>query len=592
MRWLVLTVALVLVTAGSAQALDTATQPVYDGRGRIIETPLAPPEQPEVLTKKRAIAIFAAYPKVSDWLKRYPALGRETTATADFSEQYRYWTVIVSSGKAGWIAKGKVDDGTAHVTEALTGPQVAWGMARGAPGAFGGKKINSYPVWLGFCAIFLLGLLDWRRPLSLRNLDLIVLLSFSVSLWFFNRGHVFASASLAYPPFLYLIGRCLWIGITGRASRGATRWPVWLLLAATAFGTGFRLMEYNVRNSNVIDVGYSGVIGAERIVHGEWPYGHMPDEGDLKACGPANDEGEIRERVQTNGRCESANPRGDTYGPVAYESYIPGYLALGWSGKWDDLPAAHATVIAFDLLCLLGLGLVGLRFGGPALGATLAFAWSVYPFTQYASSSNTNDMLLPAFLIWGFLLVTSPWARGASVALAGWTKFAALIVAPLWMTYRRTRREIARAAGGFAVATLAAFSIVLLEPDVAHALRVFWDRTVSWQVTRESPFSIWDWRQYHAKGLPNLEIPQRFLEALLVAGALALAVVPRRKTPLQLASLTGVLLLGFELVLTHWSYLYIPWFFPFVAYAVLASREPAPQPHPDEQPVPELVAAG
>ncbi len=83
--------------------------------------------------------------------------------------------------------------------EAWTGPQVAWTMARGLPGAFGGKKINSYPVWLGFCAAFLLGLVDWRRLLSLRNLDLLMLLSFSVSLWFFNRGHVFAAMSLAYP---------------------------------------------------------------------------------------------------------------------------------------------------------------------------------------------------------------------------------------------------------------------------------------------------------------------------------------------------------------------------------------------------------
>ena len=39
--------------------------------------------------------------------------------------------------------------------------------------------------------------------------------------------------------------------------------------------------------------------------------------------------------------------------------------------------------------------------------------------------------------------------------------------------------------------------------------------------------------------------------------------------PLQLAALTGALLLGFELVLTHWFYLYIPWFFPFAAIAIL-----------------------
>src|SRR5207244_7752502 len=106
---------------------------------------------------------------------------------------------------------------------------------------------------------------------------------------------------------------------------------------------------------------------------------------------------------------------------------------LGWSGKCDRLPAAHFTSIAFDLLCVLGLILVGLRLGGSRLAATLAFAWSAYPFTLYALSSNTNDAIMPAFLIWGFWFVTSAFARGAFVALAGWTKFGALVLAPLWV---------------------------------------------------------------------------------------------------------------------------------------------------------------
>jgi hypothetical protein len=191
-------------------------------------------------------------------------------------------------------------------------------------------------------------------------------------------------------------------------------------------------------------------------------------------------------------------------------------------------------------------------------------------------------------------LLTSSWARGGFAALAGWTKFAALIVAPMWVTYRLTREQVLRAIAGFAVATLAAFSVLLLEPNLGHALRMFWDRTISWQLSRESPFSIWDWRQYHARGIPDLHVVQRFLQALLVAGALVFAVFPVRKTPLQLAALTGVLLLGFELVLTHWSYLYIPWFFPFVAYATLAPRtmpEPVPEPAVDE-PLPEAVPVG
>jgi hypothetical protein len=587
-------VAAFLFAASAAPAASPPTRPVYDAKGHVIEAPLAPADEPVQLTQKRATAIFLATPKVRDWLKRYPTTHRITETT--FSKKYRNWTVKVWWGKAGEIATGRVDDATGLVTEAWTGPAVAWKMARGGAGAFGGKQINSYPVWLGFCALFLLALADWRRPLSLRNLDLLALLSFSVSLWYFNRGNIFMSAPLVYPPFLYLIARGLYIGLTGRATRGTTRWPVWVLLALTMFAAGFRV-GLNVRSSNVIDVGYSGVIGAERIVNGQVPYGHMPIEGTLKPCGPKDQDGEIRDRIQTNGRCESANDRGDTYGPVAYEVYIPGYLAFGWTGKWDDLPAAHATSIAFDLLCMLGLGLVGLRFGGPLLGAALALSWTAYPFTQYASSSNTNDAIMPAFLIWGFWLVTMPFLRGFFLALAGWTKFASLIVAPMWATYPdglRAPRRMLRVLFGFTAATALAFSIFLMEPNIGHALHEFWKWTVSWQFGRDSPFSIWDWGQYHAKGIPDLHLVQRVLEVLVVGAALVFAIFPRFKSPLQLAALTGVLLLGFQLVLTHWFYLYIPWFFPFVIYATLAPApavEPVVETAADEHPV-ALVPAG
>jgi hypothetical protein len=60
------------------------------------------------------------------------------------------------------------------------------------------------------------------------------------------------------------------------------------------------------------------------------------------------------------------------------------------------------------------------------------------------------------------------------------------------------------------------------------------------------------------------------VKALVLAGALAAAFVPRRKSPLQLAALTAALIAAFELVLTHWFYLYIPWFLPFAAFALLA----------------------
>jgi hypothetical protein len=529
------------------------------------------------LTKERATAILIANPKVADWLRHFPPKTRTTEAT--YSAQFGNWTIKIwtSIDKVGEVATGRVQDATGVVTEAWTGPQVAWKMARGYPGAFGGREFNSLGVWLAFCAAFLIGLADFRRPLSVRNLDLLALVSFSVALWYFNKGHVFTSMSLVYPPLLYLLGRMAWSGWRGRGvAESRPVWPVWVLAAATVFLAGFRI-GLNVENSNVIDVGYSGVIGAERISHGQSPYGHFPVEDKLKACGPADADGEIRDRIQTNGRCESANPQGDTYGPVAYESYLPAYWFFGWSGKWDDLPAAHFASVVFDVLCMLGLALVGQRFGGTRLAVTLAFAWVAWPFTQYVSSSNTNDALPPLFLIWGFWLSSSAFARGAFSALAGWTKFAHLLVAPLWASYPewrgRARGQLVFL-GGFLLATAAAFSILLLDPNPIHAAHVFYDRTIKFQVGRDSPFSIWDWKQYGA-GYPDLHLVQRALQVLLVIAAIAVYFVPRRKTLRQLAALTAVLLIGFELVLTHWFFLYLPWFFPFVALVVLTvEREP------------------
>ena len=581
------------VLAPAAQAATTPTRPVYDSQGRLVQTPFAPVAERPHLTKKRATAILLRDEKVAGWLKRYPRQGRVTDAT--FDKNRRDWKVGVWWGKAGEIAVGRVDDGTGVVTEAWTGPQVAWKMARGYRGAFGGKEINSPVIWLGLCAIFLLGLGDLRRPLSMRNVDLVVLLSFSISLWFFNRGDIFWSVPLAYPPLVYLLGRMVWSVWRGGPGGSRLVWPVWLLAAATVFLVGFRV-GMNIRDSNVIDVGYAGVIGAHRIAHGESPYGHMPVERSLKPCGPKDLEGEIRERIQTNGRCESANERGDTYGPVAYEAYLPGYAALGWSGHWDKLRASHATAILFDLLAIAGLLLLGRRFGGARLAVTLAFAWAAYPFTQYVSSSNTNDAIMPALLIFGLWLVTSPVLRGLFLALAGWAKFAALLLAPLWASYpeRRPLSRQALFAAGFAVATLAAFSILLLEPSPAHAARVFWDRTFGWQVSRDSPFSIWGWGQYRARGIPDLGVVQQVVIGMLAVGSLACYFVPRRKTPLQLAALSAALLIGFELSLTHWFYLYIPWFFPFVAFVVLAPRirRETQAPPPSDSAPRELLAAG
>ncbi len=510
-------------------------------------------------------------PKVAGWLERYPP---RPTTDASFDRATRVWTVRVWSGKAGEIALGKVDDADGEVSEAWTGPQVAWKMARGRVGSFGGKVLNAWWTWIPLSLLFLVGLIDRRHVRSWHTLDLLALLSFGLSLWFFNRGEVFRSAGLAAPPLVYLLVRTAWIGFRGRAFTPALSWPVWVLAGAAVFLGGFRVGLNLESPRGVIDVGYAGVIGADRIVNGRAPYGNMPVEGLRRACGKADSEGEIRDRIQQNGRCESANPRGDTYGPVAYLAYVPALLIFGWSGKWDSLPAAHATAIAFDLLVVLGLLLIGRRFGGTELGVALAFGWLAFPFTAYTLNTNTNDAIMPAILVWGFWASTSAGARGAAIALAGWTKFAAFLLAPLWLAYPNgvRRRSALTFGAAFLVASVAVLAVLLLEPAPVDAARTFIDRTLGYQLGRDSPFSPWGWGQYRARGIPDLSSVQLIVQIAVLALAGVAAAIPRCKGPLQLAALSAAVLLGFELGLTHWSYLYIPWFLPFVLLALLLPR--------------------
>jgi hypothetical protein len=528
---------------------------------------------PTRLSDREATRIFLADPKVESWLGHYPR--KNWVTTAELREADRRWRVNVFSGAAGEVATGLVDDPTGVIVEAWVGPQVAWPLARDLTL---GRSINHLDIWLPFCAVFLLGLANLRSPLSMRNLDLLALISFSVPLFTWNHGHVFAGAVLAAIPLAYLVARCTFVGVRDRSAPASSGLSPWILVAVTLVLVGFRI-DLNLHHSGTLDVGYAGVIGADRIDRLQDPYGHFPLRNTGKPCGPANIDGGISDWIQADGRCETANPLGDTYGPVNYMSYLPGLWIFGWTGKWDRLPAVHFTTIAFDLLALLGMAAVGYRFGGVRLAAALGFAWAAYPFTQYVSSSNTNDAIMPALLVWGFWAASADAARGAFAALASWTKLAALIVVPLWLTYPTPGSRRRRAVIAFALTTALAFWVLFLGNPL-HEARVFYLRTFDIQFDRTSPFSLWDWGQYHIRGLPDLRWLQHVLQVVLALAALAVAFVPRRKSPLQLAALTAALLVAFELLLTHWSALYVAWFFPFVAFALVGGMALSSQTDP------------
>ena len=459
-----------------------------------------------------------------------------------------------------------VDDDTGTVTQVWTGFQVPWSMARGYPGAFG-RQVNAWYLWLPLCLVFVAPFIPWRRRPQLLLLDLLMLLGFSISLAFFNHAKIGLSVPLVYPFLIYLLARMLLLAFGKGVPREPLRInlsPSWLGIAIV-FLMAFRI-GLNVLNSNVIDVGYAGVIGADKLIHGVALYGHWPKD----------------------------NMYGDTYGPVSYFLYVPFRLIFGWSGTWDSLPAAHAASIFFDLATLGGLFALGRRLKGNALGIQLAFLWAAYPFTLYALNSNTNDSLVAALLVAALLVITSAPARGAMAALAGLTKFAPFALAPLFargIGDPPRKRSLAAYAVSFAVTV----AVCMLPVVVGGDFHYFWHDSISYQSSRITPFSVWGlWG-----GLGWL---QHILQGAAVWLAVMVAFVPARRGIVEVSALAAAVLIALQLTVNYWLYPYIVWFFPLVIVALLAAfpdgRErfertwTRVQAAREDQPIPIHIATG
>ncbi len=444
-----------------------------------------------------------------------------------------------------------IDDRTGDVVDVFTDEQIDTKLARGYEDAVAGD-VNEWWLWLPLCVLFVAPFVDPRRPLRLVHLDLVALLGFSASLFYFNKAEITASVVLVYPVLAYVFVRMLVAGFRPSESRDrllpliSPRWLVAGIVALAALHTTF-----TVTGAKVIDVGLAGVIGADRLVDGEDVYSEEFAEG-LPSSGDV---------------------RGDVYGPVNYLAYVPFEQAFPYDQEWDDLPAAKAAALAFDLLTALALFALGRglrrdRDGtstaeGRTLGIALAYAWLAYPFTLYTLGSSFNDALVALLVVCCLLALASPPARGAMAALAGLTKFGPLGLAPLFAagTGERRPRQLLLFAAAF-VATAAVVTIPLL-PDGGFG--ELYDRSLGYQASRGSPFSLWG-------QAPSLDALQTIAKVLAVALASAVFFVPRRRTVIQVAALAAAVMIAIQFTANHWFYPYAVWFAPLMLAAVFAAQ--------------------
>ncbi len=180
-----------------------------------------------------------------------------------------------------------------------------------------------------------------------------------------------------------------------------------------------------------------------------------------------------------------------------------------------------------------------------------------------------------AALIFALLAIRTAPGRGLMAGLAGMTKFAPFALAPLLLrgTEERLRK---RHVVGFGIAFAVACVLTMLPVLLKHDLSAFWHDSILYQSDRTTPFSIWGlWG-----GLGWL---QSLLQGAVIALALAVAVVPSRRTLVDVAALGAGVLIALQVTLNYWLYPYIVWFFPLALVALVAS-------HPEhDSPVAEPV---
>ena len=288
----------------------------------------------------------------------------------------------------------------------------------------------------------------------------------------------------------------------------------------------------NVVDSNVIDVGYAGVIGADRIVDGDQLYGDGFSEdvregrhlraGQLPALRAVR-AGDALERAL--GRPARRPRGGDRVRPAHHRRPAaarprPARRAArgrrwGWRSRTrgPPIPTRRSSLEtnANDTLVALACAL-----------ALLAFARRSAAATRDRGRPRGGRQVRPA----GAGAAVRP-APAAACSRWRWRSTLAVTVLPV-----RPRRRPARA--------LRPHGRLPGRPRVA--------------VQRLGPEPTLDWLQTVVK-------------VAAVGLALLVAFVPRRAGERQVAALGAAVLIALQLPVTHWFYLYVVWFVPFVLVA-------------------------
>lgn len=425
-----------------------------------------------------------------------------------------------------------------------------------------GYSVNE-PTWFYLSLLLILAVFfRFNRVLSLRNLDLVLLLSIAPGLLLVQRSYDFGYV------WLFVVTGCLLVR-----------------LFSDSFWKRRPLLEQNL---NAAGMAFLAVSTFVFLVSNA-----------LTAPPP-------RETVETVRRADEMLKRQDTSqeqpatedpqaGPAARLVAAPfvqasGLVVSGGSpepkDRWAiEQIAARATAVLAHLAVVLGLWMLGKRlFGDANSGLAMATLYLLLPCTSIDVGKATH-VLPAALIVWALVSYRNPLVSGGLLGLACGTLLFPLFLLPLWVVFygKQGAGRFAIALG--AVAAVLVASLLLTSAD-SHSFTTQIRGSIDWSSLRLKSDAVGFWST-HDGAYEAYRIPVIVTFFVML---LTLTFLPREKNLEHLLGHSTAIIVATQLWYPQQGGAYVLWYLPLLLAVMfrpkLASQTPpviVPAPSEEQQ---------
>lgn len=394
------------------------------------------------------------------------------------------------------------------------------------------------PTWFYLSLLLIVALyFRFARVWSLRNLDLVLLLSLSPGLLFVDSGSALG--------FLWLFG-----------ASGAI---LVRLLVDPLFARRPRLPQnLNTAGLTFLMMSCGAIYFVEILSTDRLP------ESALQTAHRAGNLVEMKDvsRFDPDDKAATATP---PIGPAATVFTTPAVglsraVAHGQPTTAADLTARIAAILA-QISLVSALVILGWRlFGDLHLGVAMATLYLLVPCTAY-NMSQVNHLLPCALILWAVFCYRNPFISGGLFGLACGTVFFPAFLLPVWMTFYGLRNSLRFGAALAAVWIALLGSIAMTSVDTASFLR---------QVLGLIDWSILDFSHSNSTGVwtgisPYYRMP---VFALFVVMIGMLSWWPKVRTVDALLARSAAVIVGTQFWSPQDGGVYLLWYVPLLLVVI------------------------